>query len=879
MKKRIWALLLILCMVMSLLSVTAWAEDPTCSGEEASCTADVHVSTCPLAKVELTHSGTTTYYETLAKAIATAASGDTIVLLTNVQETLPVQTVATLTIDLGGKTLTLDNTSSITLSDGKSLTIQNGKIVMDHRISNDGTYALFNINTNCSIKLDSVEVDSKATVLYPQGDAAKVEVVDSTIKCGVYAVGTNAATVDNYNVVISLENSTFSSGGSNYGWRGDMDSCVILINVAGTLNMENCKVTGTRQGVVVRAGTATIKDCEIKTTGQYGSYNDYYTGDWKSGDEVPAAGLVVGSHNGSYLANASVTMENTTVSADNDYAAIYMDANATYSSSLTISGDDSSVGKIVKTDAEKATLLIKGGTFSSQIDAAYLDKDYVCEKSGSDYIVYAPATSLKINENDAEVPYAANKTIQLTTTTTPAKITHSITWASDNTDVATVSSTGKVTIKQAGTAKITASVDGQEATYNLTVTKASLSTLKVTPSATSLVGGGTVTLTVETDPTDAVIEVTCDDGITVTNKGNGTYTATLRNADASYAFTVAVAETDPHYQGSAVINVKVTRYIADTASTSTKTTTTTQTTVTAAVADTQVADDVVSLTTVTDAATGTVTTTTEKADGSTKVVEAKTDGTVTTTATAANGVQAVTVAAPGKQVTAAVTIPETVQSAVVTIPVSGELTAGMVAMDADTGEIIMLSALTEDGLALKLDSSRNIVIVDNSKSFDDVPADNWAADGVAYATAHNLFNGTSEDSFDPDGDMTRTMLMTVLARFDGVDTSTGSTWDEAGMNWAIEQGITDGSNPDGAITREQLTTMLYRYAGSPEVDSEISGYPDADNISTYAADAMAWAVSQGIITGNTKGELNPTTNSTRSQVATMLMRFGQAQVQ
>jgi hypothetical protein len=73
--------------------------------------------------------------------------------------------------------------------------------------------------------------------------------------------------------------------------------------------------------------------------------------------------------------------------------------------------------------------------------------------------------------------------------------------------------------------------------------------------------------------------------------------------------------------------------------------------------------------------------------------------------------------------------------------------------------------------------------------------------------------------------------------------------------------------------------MLYRYAGSPEVDSEISGYPDADNISTYAADAMAWAVSQGIITGNTKGELNPTTNSTRSQVATMLMRFGQAQVQ
>jgi hypothetical protein len=292
---------------------------------------------------------------------------------------------------------------------------------------------------------------------------------------------------------------------------------------------------------------------------------------------------------------------------------------------------------------------------------------------------------------------------------------------------------------------------------------------------------------------------------------------------------------------------------------------------------------VVSTETVTDEATGTVTTTTEKSDGSTTVVEAQTDGTLTTTDTAATGVQVVTVEAPSQQVKATVTIPETVESATVTIPVAGELTAGMVAMDADTGEIIMLSALTDDGLTVKLDGSKNIVIVDNSKDFEDVDDDHWASDAVAYATAHELFNGTSDDTFSPDGDMTRAMLMTVLARFDGVDTASGATWYEAGMNWAVENEISDGSDPDGSITREQLATMLYRYAGNPALDEDATvttdDYADADEISAYALEAMSWAVSEGILTGNTRGELKPTATASRSEVATMLMRFGQNQVQ
>jgi uncharacterized repeat protein (TIGR02543 family) len=343
------------------------------------------------------------------------------------------------------------------------------------------------------------------------------------------------------------------------------------------------------------------------------------------------------------------------------------------------------------------------------------------------------------------------------------------------------------------------------------------------------------------------------------------------NGEKAYDFTVPVT-TDITL--TAGWTERVTTTVVTTPSGNKNTTTTTTETLpteTGDTANTQVGEaEVVSTETVTDEATGTVTTTTEKSDGSTTVVETKTDGTVTTTAKAANGVEAVTVAEPGKQVTAKVTIPEDVEKATVTIP--ADLGSGIVAMDADTGEIIMLSVLTDDGMAIKLDGSTNIVLVDNSKDFDDVGDNHWASDAVDFATSHELFNGTSEDSFSPNSDMTRAMLMTVLARFDGVDTDSGSTWYEAGMNWAVENELSDGSNPDASITREQLVTMLYRYAGSPETTGSLEGYSDADNVSSYAADAMAWAIENGILNG-INGSLKPQSTASRAQVAAIFQRL------
>ncbi len=188
-----------------------------------------------------------------------------------------------------------------------------------------------------------------------------------------------------------------------------------------------------------------------------------------------------------------------------------------------------------------------------------------------------------------------------------------------------------------------------------------------------------------------------------------------------------------------------------------------------------------------------------------------------------------------------------------------------------TEEIVRTSIVTKNGVALELTSSATVKVYDNSKFFSDVSAANWASDAVAFASSRELFNGTSANTFSPNAPMTRQMLMTVLARLDGTDTS-GNAYAK-GMEWAIRNGVSNGSDPEGKITREQLATMLWRYAGSPSVSGRMTGFVDADQISGYAEDAMLWATKAGIIGGKGNGQLDPKGYATRAEVAAMLMRY------
>ena len=188
-----------------------------------------------------------------------------------------------------------------------------------------------------------------------------------------------------------------------------------------------------------------------------------------------------------------------------------------------------------------------------------------------------------------------------------------------------------------------------------------------------------------------------------------------------------------------------------------------------------------------------------------------------------------------------------------------------------TEEIVRTSVVTKNGVALELTGSATVKVYDNSKFFTDVPAANWASDAVAFASSRELFNGTGADTFSPNAPMTRQMLMTVLARLDGTDTS-GNAYAK-GMEWAIRNGVSNGSDPEGKITREQLATMLWRYAGSPSVSGRMTGFVDADQISGYAEDAILWATKAGIIGGKGNGQLDPKGYAARAEVAAMLMRY------
>lgn len=162
-------------------------------------------------------------------------------------------------------------------------------------------------------------------------------------------------------------------------------------------------------------------------------------------------------------------------------------------------------------------------------------------------------------------------------------------------------------------------------------------------------------------------------------------------------------------------------------------------------------------------------------------------------------------------------------------------------------------------------------------TFNDVSANDWFASAVDYVTGKGMMNGTAANTFSPKANTTRGMLMTVLARHAGEDTTGGSVWYEKGMNWAKANGVSDGTNPQVNITREQLAAMLYRYAQNKNYDvsgaKSLDGYTDAQSVSSYAVPALQWANAAGVVTGKSGSKLDPKGYATRAEVAAMLMRF------
>ena len=471
-------------------------------------------------------------------------------------------------------------------------------------------------------------------------------------------------------------------------------------------------------------------------------------------------------------------------------------------------------------------------TYSPNITAVGTTYYYcvVTVKNGSDtasattavvpVTVAKQAGSVTISNNKTAAAYG-DKPFTFTYTANKAA-----TVTSSNPSVATVqdnNGTVTVTIVGAGTTEISVGFAGgtdysaASDKFTLTVNKATPS-IKISAAPSTLTGGGSVELTVSGVPTEGQLAVTCDNDIKVTEK-DGKYTAALPNETKDYTFKADYTGTDLYNNASDTCVVSVT-YKGSSHHSSSSSSSSASNTVSASTAS----NGKVSL------------------DKST----AKKDDTVTVTVTPDAGYQLDKLAitdAKGNTVD-------------VTDKGNGKFSFVM-----PEGKVTVTPTFS------KIEDTKP-----SKNGFDDVASSDWFADAVKYVADKGLMNGTDDNQFSPNASTTRGMLMTVLARYAGEDTTGGATWYEKGMEWAKAKGVSDGTNPNANITREQLVTMLYRYAGSPKADGKLDSFSDAASVSTYAADAMQWAVANGIVNGS-NGKLNPKNNATRAEVAAILMRF------
>ena len=191
------------------------------------------------------------------------------------------------------------------------------------------------------------------------------------------------------------------------------------------------------------------------------------------------------------------------------------------------------------------------------------------------------------------------------------------------------------------------------------------------------------------------------------------------------------------------------------------------------------------------------------------------------------------------------------------------------------------SAVTVQAVAQETLSS---VASQREADFRDVPGNAWYAEAVAYAQSHGLMDGVGGGNFDPNGKLSRAMMVTVLYRAAGEPAVSGRSgfsdvrsgaWYDKAIAWAQENDIVNGYNAvtfgvNDPLTREQMAAILWRYAGRPSAES-VEEFTDADSISGWAKEAVAWAKENSVINGVGGNRFDPKGTASRAQLAQVLM--------
>ncbi len=241
----------------------------------------------------------------------TIANGGRVRLENDITLENAVSVSKNVTIDLNGKTLTLDG--RLTIIDDNSLTIHSGKV---KSLSVD--YGMI-LTANAELTLNKVEYTSvgRAIRINEHADKSSLTITDSTVETtsDAFAIQTDATVKESEDVTVTIKNSTIKAGENKYDSNKD-DSTAFMFNVKGTVTIESSKFYGKRQAAIFRGGTYTVKDSTFEstsTTTNYYSSGDYRDKNWGSGNEVPLAAIVIGNRSGSYPYDTTVTFEGTNI--------------------------------------------------------------------------------------------------------------------------------------------------------------------------------------------------------------------------------------------------------------------------------------------------------------------------------------------------------------------------------------------------------------------------------------------------------------------------------------------------------------------------------------------------------------------------------------
>ncbi|MED9780863.1 MAG: S-layer homology domain-containing protein [Peptococcaceae bacterium] len=875
--------------------------------------------------------------------------------------TLTLNSTGKTVIDLNGHTLTYNSKLAIKIGDGQTLSFIDSS---DSGAERGGTLALtgvtgasaaINPQKGGTVNAENINISCTGSAFFPQGEKATVNINNCALTAEAYCVATNSGAQDNFGVKISIANSELTS----------KQACAVMLNIPGTLDMNNCTVTGSSQAVMVRAGKASISNCALsldgKTTDKYNPKED-----WKSGTQnVPIAALVVGSQTGSetaYAADAVCNVTNTTISASGENAngAVYVSSNkdkqaGNFKSQLNISGEKSTVnGDIVVADgksdksnpssvvisdnAQVTGNITNDSAFSSValINGATLEGDVTSDATGASNVF------VENRDNTNSKVVALNVTTgrlysDLATAVSEAQNGETVQLLKD----ITINATNSTPVSQ-GVINILSNItlDGNGKTitagtgfdYNTSGTRGEHHVIAVMDPATNVVikdltiDGSNNTSTTPKNGARSGINVWSDDqkiNVTVENvsvKNCSTYGLTVTKGDV----TIDGLTTENNVWGGINADNKQgdANLIVNNANLSENSSIVFDKggtgKITATINGGSFRDVVMGK----DANEKPITT----------IDSLRINGGTFKTAGIANAIDVEDYLAPGL-----VYNPYTGQvykepeytgkysyEIFTKVGDNGTISVDRYATEGDNvtitvspDEAYLLDELTVtangkevevkdngDGTyTFKMPSADAKIVVtfaedpdwepepeEPAMPFTDVNEGDWFYDVVLYAYDNGLMTGVSATEFAPNQTTTRGMIVSMLARLEGVTSAedagfadvAANDWYATAVNWAASVGVVNGYEddtfrPNAPITREQMAAILYNYADYKGYDvsarADLSDYADAASISSWAEDVLAWANAEGLINGMTATTIDPQGATTRAQTAAMFERF------